>query len=170
MLLPFSWNEPHLLPSELAKEVMRASIQTIGHNRPIALTLWRSDGTGLCIRSKMHDVAERLEVGVLDFTLTTQRSQDEEDVLIPGLLNGPISVSKLVITESGTQAESGLVLTPVNGEQIIVLASVYPYGVAIKGLVHQFNKFDPEYPLIDYTEIFIWKKDGIIQSSLDKND
>jgi hypothetical protein len=31
------------------------------------VTLWRSDGTGLRLYSQMHDVAERREVGVLNF-------------------------------------------------------------------------------------------------------
>jgi hypothetical protein len=67
-ILPFEWSESTLLATELARPLKQVSLESEPHGWPMFVTLWRPDGTGLRVRSEMHDVAERREVGVLCFS------------------------------------------------------------------------------------------------------
>jgi hypothetical protein len=65
--LRFGWQEQKSLTDELAQPIARLSLEFAFHGRPVYVTLWRPDGTGLLVHSDMHDLAERIEVGVLQF-------------------------------------------------------------------------------------------------------
>ena len=65
--LSFGWQEQESLFEELKRPITRISIEFAFHGKPVYVTLWRPDGTGLLIHSDMHDLAERREVGVLQF-------------------------------------------------------------------------------------------------------
>jgi hypothetical protein len=66
---------------------------------------------------------------------------------------GEIVVSKLIIHESGTSAESGVVLKAGNGEEIMVVAAAAPYFLAVLGVVSMPHIFEPEYQLDRYTRV-----------------
>jgi hypothetical protein len=101
----------------------------------------------------MHDIAERTEVGVLEFTLTSRGSSDERTVALPNGMAGPLSTEKLVLHEAGITAESGIGLRSDKGDELIIVAGVYPYTLAIRGTSELPHIFEPEYPLETYARV-----------------
>jgi hypothetical protein len=51
--------------------------------------------------------------------------------------------------ESGTSAESGVVLSAAD-DQIVIVAGVFPYTLAVDGLLLAPHVFQPEYPMERY--------------------
>jgi hypothetical protein len=68
------------------------------------------------------------------------------------ILGGEPSVFKLVIEESGTIAESGVILRAA-GAKMIVVAGVPPFTLAVGGIWSLPRIFDPEYPIDQYTHV-----------------
>jgi hypothetical protein len=108
--LSFGWKEQESLAGELARPITRLSIEFAFHGRPVYLTLWRPDETGLLIHSDMQDVAERREVGVLQFSRAYEAETQEIVIEVPSVFCKNLSVSKLAIEESGMECESGIIL------------------------------------------------------------
>jgi hypothetical protein len=102
----------------------------------------------------MHDVAERSEVGVLNFELVLACSATETMLEIsPSFSEGPVA-SKLVIHEANTTAESGLAIMASDGNEIIVVASAGPCHLAVAGVFSSIpHLFEPEYPLDQYVRV-----------------
>jgi hypothetical protein len=151
--LSFGWDEPGSLAVELAKRIRQISLEFAFHRRPVAATLWRTHGSGLKLYSKMHDVDDRKEVGVLQFRHVFAPQPDETTVNVPPAFESDIILHKLVILESGIKAESGVVLTTVAGNEIVVVAGAYPYSLAVHGLSSLPHVFEPEYPLNQYLRL-----------------
>ncbi len=152
--LLFQWAGPTSLAAELSKPIKQVSVKChIPNNGPMFATLWRSDGTGLRLCSQMHDVAERREVGVLNFEQVSEPEPDETIADVASAFQGEIAVSKLIIHESGTSAESGVILKADNGDEIVVVASAAPYFLAVRGVMSMPHIFEPEYQLDRYTRV-----------------
>jgi len=100
----------------------------------------------------MHDVAERREVGVLSFACNFEPPIEGKAVCVASAFERHISVSKLVSEESGTSADSGVVLEAAN-DQIVIVAGVFPYTLAVSGLFIGPHVFQPEYPLDQYLRV-----------------
>jgi hypothetical protein len=148
--IPFDWKGQAHLADELCRPVkdVTAQIDTIG--RPSSITLWRADGTGLRIQSEMHDLAERIEVGILRFETVLTAYKDEQLGDASGAFNAELKALKMEITESGTIAESGFILRTVEGLELLVLASASPYFLWTSGVFTMREEFKPEYPLKNY--------------------
>jgi hypothetical protein len=151
-ILSFAWAEPTPIAVELARPLKQVFVEFTPHGEPIALILWRSDDTGLRIHSEMHDVAERREVGVLSFAYNPEPPTEGKAVYVASVFERDIRVSKLVIEESGTSAESGVVLEAAN-DQIVIVAGVFPYTLAVSGLFVAQHVFHPEYPMEQYLRV-----------------
>lgn len=148
--IKFKWNCDEALDQGLKKPLVGVSIKTASHCRPVSLILWYEDGSGIEVRSMMYDLAERTEVGVLDFRPVVNAAGYKE-LEIPKSFNGNLKLKKLTIKESGSTLESGFVLCSHDNNQLITVAGVYPYTLAIKGsLSNQPHLFEPEYPLDSY--------------------
>jgi hypothetical protein len=106
--LSFVWVKGTPLAAELRRPIEQVSLE-FDHGRPMVITLWRSDGTGLRVYSQMHDVAVRREVGALNFDLVLAPRPEETIADLASAFQGEIVVSKLIIHESGTSAESGVI-------------------------------------------------------------
>jgi hypothetical protein len=153
--LSFAWSGPGSLAAELAKPLTGISIETF-HPAwgPSTVKLWRSDGTGLKLFSRMHNVAERLELGVLNFELLLECSSTETVLQISPSFSAGAVASKLVIHEADTTAESGLAITASDGNEIIVVASAGPCYLAVGGVLSSIpHLFEPEYPLDQYVRV-----------------
>jgi len=149
--LLFVWAGPTPLAAELSKPIKRISVEfVIPNSGPRFVTLWRPDETGLRLFTEMHDVAERIEVGVLHFEQVFALGPNEIIADLPSVFHGENVVSKLVIHESGTSAESGVVIKARNGDEIVAVAGVYPYSLAVRGALSIPHMFEPEYELDDY--------------------
>jgi len=155
--LRFNWSEPTALSAELIKPLAQISLQLDTHGRPMNATLWRTDGTGLRIQSKMHDVAERREVGILKFSYVSFPSEDETIVDVRSRFGHELVVSKLIIQESGTSAESGIVIKTTAGLEILIVVGAMPYSLAVSGILRGTHIFEPEYPVDRYKNVAITK-------------
>jgi hypothetical protein len=98
----------------------------------------------------MHTIAERSEIGVLAFALVDAAPQDELCVKLDQSFQSRLKVSKLVISDLGVTAESGVVFEAADGVKIVVMAAVFPHTLAVDGIL---TLFDPEYPLERYKEV-----------------
>ena len=150
--LSFVWAGLTPLFLELSKPLKQISVDRF-HGRPMSVTLWRQDGTGLRVSSEMHDVAERKEVGLLQFGCVSLPKDNETIMDIPAAFNSPITVFKLVIHESGASVESGMVLKASDGSEIVVVAGAYPHFLALGGVLPAPYTFEPEYPLDQYSRV-----------------
>jgi hypothetical protein len=158
--LRFNWSEPTALSAELIKPIAQISLQLDTQGRPMSATLWRSDGTGLRIQSEMHDVAERREVGVLKFSNASFPSEDAKIVDVRSRFGPELVVSKLIIHESGTSAESGIVMKSMAGHEILIVPSAMPYSLAVGGVLRGPHIFEPEYPIDRYENVPIATADS----------
>jgi hypothetical protein len=153
--ISFGWKEPEPLAGELAQPITRLSIEFAFHERPVYVTLWRPDKTGLLIHSDMQDVAERREVGVLQFSRVYEAETQEIVIEAPSVFRENLSIFKLAIEESGVQCESGIILQANSGDEIVIVAGVQPYSIAVRGITWPKYTFEPEYPMEQYSMIAV---------------
>jgi hypothetical protein len=158
--LRFHWSEPTALSAELMKPIAQISVQLDTHGRPMNATLWRTDGTGLRIQAEMHDVAERREVGILKFNYASFPSEDEKIVDVRSRFGPKLVVSKVIIDESGTSAESGIVIKSMAGHEILIVVAAMPYFLAVTGNLKGPHVFEPEYPVKCYKNVPITMADS----------
>jgi hypothetical protein len=137
----------------LAKGITRISIRTAAHGRPIAVTLWQSEAVGTRIESVMHDLAERIEVGVLVATRVSAPFADEVFVDAPSAFNEDMMLTKLFIEVETKRLESGVVLRGRDGCEIVIVAGAFPYSLAVLGIGEAPHRFEPEYPLNSYLRL-----------------
>ena len=153
--LAFTWSGSSPLAQQLSQPVKAMSFSTMTHGAPISIVLWHSDGKGIEIQSVMNDIAERFEIGVLDFSVVATMDGNDMNIDVPESFRRNVKASKLVITDDGTAAESGVVLQAGDGQEIIIVAGVYPYSLAISSLSSMPHGLKPEYPVDAYARIAI---------------
>ena len=153
----FAWQEKDSLAAQLAKGIESISINVAFGEKPIAVTLWRGDGSGLRIRSKMHDIAERCEVGVLEFSKIGTGAHNEMKISLPESFRNHLNLTKMTIIERGTVAESGILLESHSKEEIVIVAGAYPHTLAIRisslTVEPTLPAFEPEYPMESYQRV-----------------
>lgn len=152
--LAFGWADPGSLAVELCKPLRQVSVEFIVPNSgPRFFTLWRMDKTGLRLYTEMHEVAERREVGVLNLEHVFAPKPGELTSDVMPAFQGEIIASKLVIHESGTAAESGIVLATPAGDELVIVAGAYPYSLAVRGAFSLPIVFSPEYQIDRYLRV-----------------
>src|SRR5690348_17182546 len=109
-IISFACESIDLLKSHLSKPIGFISYESAEATGPMSVTLWYQDGVGIQVRSKMYDIGERMEVGVLSFTWVTSPKHDEQCLEVQSSFKRKIRVFKLQIDESGVRAESGIAL------------------------------------------------------------
>jgi hypothetical protein len=152
--LSFVWAGPQPLADELRRPIKKVSLDfPIRNTGPNSVTLWRSEEEGLRLYTKMHDVTEMIEVGVLNFEQASSHRPDERIVDVASVFHNEIVVSKLIVHESGTSAESGLIFKASNGDEIVIVAGVCPYSLAVLGVPPMPHIFEPEYKIGHYLRV-----------------
>lgn len=146
--LTFLWREDTSLALELAAGIEGLYVRTAEHGAPISITLWKGGSSGLEIKSRMHDLGPRFEIGVLEFTVVRRIHVRDVQIDIQKSFREHLKVEKLVITEQDVTAESGVIFENSGGEQIVIVAGANPYTLSIRA--PSFAKFEPEYPLDRY--------------------
>jgi hypothetical protein len=133
--LSFVWTGATRLAIELSRPIGQVSVDfVIANVGPSSITPWRSDGTRLRLFAEMHDVAVKVEVGVLNFEQVSAPRPDETITDVVSFQDEVVA-SKLIIHESGTSAESDVILRASNGDEIVIVAGAYPYSLAVQGVV-----------------------------------
>ncbi|MEM5299644.1 hypothetical protein VSR82_35735 [Burkholderia sp. JPY481] len=150
--LNFALHQIDSLGEQLSGGFVRLSLVFAAHGRPISVKLWRSDGTGIRVRCRMYDVAERVEHGVLEFEPLAENGGDDAVIDLPDDMHGKCTVAKLVLNDDGVVCESGLVIRGSRGGELIVVAGVYPHTLAVN-VAKAFGPFEPEYPMEKYARV-----------------
>lgn len=151
--LTYGWEGPGPLAVEVTKPIRGVSIEFEPHGKPMYITLWRPDGSGLRVHSEAHEIAQRMEIGVLRFTHLDSPSGSEMMLPINPEFNQQIDAFRLVVHESGVKAESGIVLRAKNGSEITIAAAAFPFMIAVDGVVQRPHIFEPEYPMEDFERL-----------------
>jgi len=115
-----------------------------------SVTLWYSDGQGVTIRSRMYEIDERTEVGVLDFVPAKATANSELRIDLSVRCKGSVEPNKLIVVESGNAIESGIALRLGDGSEVLIVAGAFPCSLAVRGLDKTDAQFDSEYPLERY--------------------
>lgn len=102
----------------------------------------------------MHDVAERIEYGVLEFDSWAVDGAEEVTIDLPDDLWEGSTASKLMVNDGGVVCESGLVVRGARGSELIVVAGAYPYTLAVS-VAGAFGPFEPELPVDKYDRVLI---------------
>jgi hypothetical protein len=97
----------------------------------------------------MREIAERYEVGVLEFTKVFANPNDEIEINLPRSFRGHLKVKKMIVTERGVLAESGVTLEDIRTKEIVIVAGAYPHTLAVS-VPPIIPAFEPEYPLDRY--------------------
>lgn len=140
------------LVQELQKPTHRITVQADGLARPMRVRLLHSDGTQLIIYSTMHDVAARLEVGVLQFEFASAGTSTGIPFELPAAFGTTLRALKMAIADSWGSAESGVVLSAVGGESLVVCAGAAPYMLAVRWPGSPPEFFYPEYEYDSYAQ------------------
>lgn len=150
--IEFSSAEIESIAEELKKSVSRISMQKIAGGAMVGLILWRPDGAGLCFRSKMHDIAPRVELGVLDFS----KIGSEKEKGLEGFLDGrvlpfdPLEVFVMSVETEGVIVESGVLFRFADG-CVSVFCGASPYTLVFNDSRFRVNNFNTEYQLSEYS-------------------
>ena len=139
----------------LSRNVLCISLGPEIHTRFNEITLWHTKWEGVRISSQMHDVAERLEVGVLHFEkISTLDSHAKVFDFDPQLR--PHHGVTMIIREAGISLESGVKLFFQNGQELLVLPADFPCALAVSGSCLPGINSTPEYKVEDYEPVALF--------------
>jgi hypothetical protein len=149
-ILSFEWRRLGAPAVEFSRGFQKLSYELASHKKPIWVTLWRDDGTGLHVKPMMFDSGDRTEYGVLEFEPAPRGLAQGVTVALPQAFAGVTRASKLVLKSDGFIVESGVSIKGDGGAEIVLIAGAYPYTLALSfGSV--LVSFEPEYPVDQYT-------------------
>jgi hypothetical protein len=137
----------------LATGVRRGQLKRISSDfssyGSLTATLWLTSGEGFRLSSRMHDLADGIQVGVLQVEPVVHPLADEASADLPWSFRNGGSIAKLVIEQSGFRAESGLLLHS-EGHDIMIVSAAFPYHLCIGGVDTPPQEVTPEYSFIRY--------------------
>jgi hypothetical protein len=149
----FEWRGDGSLLSNLKLPLWGVSCSYISAEEIHAVRLWHGEFFGLELHSKMQDVGERDEVGVLQFARFFGESR--ENFLNSIKFDRPASIEDVFALEVKYPEvgliDSGVVLYWCEG-RIVIVPGALPCSLAVKGVPNFLAKFEPEYPLDEYVE------------------
>ena len=116
------------------------------------VTLWLTSGEGFRLSSRMHDLADGIEVGILKVELVVQHPPEETAVDLPWSFRNGGSISKLVIERGGMRAESGVLLHSGDGDEIAIVPATVPHRLYVAGVDTPARQVMPEYSLNRYLQ------------------
>jgi hypothetical protein len=118
----------------------------------LTVTLWLTSGEGFRLASSMHDLADGIEVGVLQLELVVHPQPEEASVDLPWSFRNGGSISRLVIEQRGFRAESGLLLRSGEGDEIVIVSAAFPYHLYLSGAHTPPQEVTPEYSFSRYLQ------------------
>jgi hypothetical protein len=148
------WRGPGSLASALMAPIKKASVPEMDHGMAFALTLWRVDGAAIELCSKMHDLDEREEVGVLSIKHVPLPMSDKIQIDLPDQFLSVVGAEKLSLDlQSGVVTESGIVIRMLDDHELIVVSGRFPCSISIRGIPNLQSGFEPEWPLEKYRRL-----------------
>ena len=130
--LPFILQKPELL-RRLASPFVAMWVQVDVIKRPNGVKFWYGPAEGIQIFCRMIDITPRFEMGVLEFVEIREPDVDDQDLNVPKAFGEALTIEKLTVADNEACADAGLALANRNRhEEILVLASVNPCGLAVR--------------------------------------
>lgn len=114
------------------------------------VVFWLLSGRAVKVVNRMHDVADRFEVGVLDFVIDGAGGGDEVFRELPSDFRDMLVVERLVFEDSNVYAESGISIHSRAGNGITVVAAATPCTLSVDVPGGGFGVPESEYPLAAY--------------------
>ncbi len=137
----------------LATGVRRGQLKRISsdfsHYGCLAITLWLTSGEGFRLTSRMHQLVDGIEIGVLQVEPVVHPLPDEASVNLPWSFRNGGSIAKLIIEQRGFRAESGLLLHS-EGHDIVIVSAAFPYHLYVGGVAAPPQEVTPEYSFSRY--------------------
>lgn len=155
-------NHDMLSTDEIGNELLCRSQQftsygfkVLQHQRATDFFLFRPDGTGLRISSRMIELSDRLEVGVLCVDEIDQGYLPDLKLQLPVEFTGHFNAERLVLENEHGKFESGISLSTKRGDELIIIPGAYPYTLEVRMTLVLMGpeRFDPEYPLNEYRRV-----------------
>jgi hypothetical protein len=152
--IPFIWREEGSLTETLSQPFDRLNVHLDMIRRPLCVWLCHRQAVATQIGSKMYDVAPRIEVGVLEFSKSGDRHDNELSLDVPEAFGVVVAIEKLIIDVEDVSAESGVAFKNARGDEIVIVAGAQPYGLAVRvPWDAPVPRVDPEYCLSEYRRI-----------------
>lgn len=123
-------------------------------NRILCITLVQKNNSVVEIRNKMVDLAERIEVGRLEFTNNGCPKSEEVEILVAEECFENSRIYLLVTKWNGNELVSGLKIVTRDDEEHYIVAGAAPYTlVFISNQYEEIHK--PEYDLTEYEVVLL---------------
>ena len=140
------------LASAIKLPIKKVSVPEMDHGMIFALTLWHVDGTAIKIYSKMHDLDDREEVGVISIESVSLPTSDKIHLELPDYFLSVVGAEKLNVKEQrGVVADSGVAIQFLGNHELIVVSGRFPCSIAIGGIPNLSAPFEPEWPIEKYS-------------------
>jgi hypothetical protein len=140
------------LSEVLNRPLIGVSISEDVHGKCEVLTFWHGAHDGTSVFSQMHDVAEKLEVGFLNFKHVCAADVNTRSIRFESGLE-PVFAQCLTIREREVTIESGLRMGFSNQTQLIVVPADFPCFLSVTGDLISSNLTRSEYPLDQYSSV-----------------
>ena len=149
----FEGIETELLKITLLRPIISISIIRGVASKISRIVIWNDKCVGVSVRSKMHDVSERFEIGSLCFDYLSRESFDGSGCENYKLNNfsHPKNIDIMKYKTGEVCSESGLSIKNLNGDEILIVSGAYPYTIDFYCLELNFVVFEPEFG-IEYYE------------------
>jgi hypothetical protein len=155
---PFDWKGRGPLVDVLKQPLKAVSLMLDSHGMVESVAFWSDQAEGVRVHSEMHDLAIKVEVGVLSFEVAHEMEDGEHLIPFASVLT-PSKISKLLISESGKVIESGLGLQFSPEQEILVLPSDFPCFLALRvkgiNLPHTLPNLEYQLERYEVSAIFI---------------
>jgi hypothetical protein len=140
----------------LANGVRRGQLKRISsdfsHYGCLTATLWLTSGEGFRLAPAMHHLTDGIEVGSLKIELVVHPLPNEASVDVPWTFRNGGSISKLLLEQSGTRTESGVLLHSSKGDEIIIVPAAFAHRLYVEAVNLPPQQVMPEYSLSRYIQ------------------
>jgi hypothetical protein len=140
----------------LANGVRRGQLKRISSDFSyygcLTATLWLTSGEGFRLAPSMHHPTDGIEVGSLKVELVLHPLPDEPSVDVPWTFRNGGSTSKLLIEQSGTRTESGVLLRSSKGDEVVILPAAFPHRLYVEAANMPTQQVMAEYSLSRYIQ------------------
>ena len=141
----FIWTEP-VSPETVSRwPLSKISVQLGVAERPIGITFWNPAGLGLQIWSEIEDIAERIEVGVLAFSLVSESEPDEIFTDVEISLYESKYLKSWLLKSQARNVNQAYVSRPLMDERSSSSPASIPIHWQSEGVISIPYVFEPEY-------------------------
>jgi hypothetical protein len=149
---PFVLNNLSSLYEHLAKGLKGFALSSDNISRTHTFWCFLSDGTVLKVQSELNDIDGWHEVGTLEFSSVGDGVGVPNEMLLDEQWRNIQKIEKLCLDTENFYAESGIVLTNINSQELTFVCDANPYNISVQAPFLTMG-FLPEYEILSYKRI-----------------